>query len=523
MFIKLGILNSRRQLGRSLLVLLAMALSAVSLTSAMSLSDGAMAGASMTYREILGGEIVAFPVRWVGQQSTDTNGNEVLYYQRLERNRLSWMEWLYPELYDKGYLSYQEIGDSEFFDPVDLSAMQQVPGITGISMVPQLPASIAKKGTLEHGLQVAVMPAPPGYLPGRGFSAEQEAAAAAVAITNSHFFVPKDQLSAIASLIPDEAVGNPLIPPPFDEVLRLKDAAAEKRIKENMQLPKPGDSMTLLLPKLRESETGGMLPDFSSQTEISLQLISQAAIPTRTISWITELGTPADETAYLHAPVVWVPQSTWNELWRQAAGDKAYMPSNVALQIDNMEQLDSLVIELQNRFPKYTFVSVPNLQQRAESLSLLDRFFIAPRHLWVLKGKSTLAVPLQLGQVMGLLLYLVSGMLIASRMLTGASARRKEVGVLKALGARRKDITVMALTEAFLITIIGSSAGFALVRLGALMKQLSNDVPFSMILNSTVSEYAMVVGVATAVSMLFALVPAVRMANLTVMEVLRND
>lgn len=523
MFIKLGILNSQRQLGRSMLVLLAMALSAVSLTSAMSFSDGAMAGAAMTYRQIFGGEIIAFPVRWAGQQNDDITGDGLLNYQRLERNRLSWMEWLYPELYDKGFLTYSESSPGEFFAPADLEAMQQLPGIKGVSTFPQLPASIVTEAFGERGMPVAVMPAQPGYLPGRGFTQQEQQNAAPVAIPNAIFYAPKDQVEALAAEIPDEAITGPYGALPFDEIQRMKYRSAESSLKDSMCLPPPGKTMTLALPQLRITGQGVIQPIFTDSLKVDLTVVSKAAIPTRTIVWLNPIGNQEEETSYLHAPIVWVPVSTWDALWQKASGGLPYVSSNVSLQVEDMGKLDSMVVELQNRFPDYTFVSVPNLQYRAESLNLLDRFFRAPRHLWDLKGKSTLAVPVELGRVMGMLMYLVAGMLIASRMLTGASARRKEIGVLKALGARRKDITVMALTEAFLITIMGSTAGFAVVRLGAIFKQISNDVPMSIILNGTVSEYGMVVGVATAISMLFALIPAVRMANLTVMEVLRND
>lgn len=84
-------------------------------------------------------------------------------------------------------------------------------------------------------------------------------------------------------------------------------------------------------------------------------------------------------------------------------------------------------------------------------------------------------------------------------------------------------MAVMAMTEAMLISLLGSSIGFLLVRLGGIAIERSNGLPWSDILLRTVTEGATVVGMATVISLLFALLPAVRLSNLTVMGVLRGE
>jgi len=61
----------------------------------------------------------------------------------------------------------------------------------------------------------------------------------------------------------------------------------------------------------------------------------------------------------------------------------------------------------------------------------------------------------------------VAGILIMNVMLVAVSQRTAEIGLLKALGASRRQIIRLILTEALLLTLIGATAGFVIGIVGS--------------------------------------------------------
>jgi putative ABC transport system permease protein len=118
---------------------------------------------------------------------------------------------------------------------------------------------------------------------------------------------------------------------------------------------------------------------------------------------------------------------------------------------------------------------------------------------------------------------LVAALLLASNMLFLVAQRRREIGVLKAIGASAWDIGAMILTEALVLNLAGTMMGFALIRLLATWTLISNHIPLAEIARTTLSDLAVVVGAGASAAALFALVPAWQMARLTSLEVLRNE
>ncbi len=529
MFIRLGIVNSLRQIGRSLLVLMAMVLAAMSLTSGLSFGQGEMNNSYQFYRGLIGGEILVAPVRWAGQQVDDATGNTALEYQRLQKTGLSWLEAYYPELYDQGFLSNPAFTQTQHFQRKDLEALAKQPGINGASVHPWFIAEARNQSLNSDKLvSLTVMPLPElSRITDDSNQVVQQylrESGAPVILINSHMNVPDNLLEQVAQTIRDDEVSSPFeeVQPTPDEIYQRKLTAARRRILEELYLPKDKDIAEVTVPRYQFSDTIGYVPDFSAAKVYELQMKSGMRIPTRTLMWMGPMG-PLSETLFLHGAYAWVPQDMWNRMWEDASGGSEHPMYNVSLQVEDMSQLEITTMQLRKQFPQFTFVSVADLAGRLEGAGLLEKAYRAPSYVFNPDSSGGLALPVSLGPVMGMLFYLIAGMLIASRMLTGAAARRLEVGVLKALGARKRDVVVMALTETMLVTIIGTSIGFVLVRMGGVAMEISNGSPWSAILAGTVAEYLLVLGVASLTSLFFALMPAVRMANLTVMGVLRGE
>ncbi|MBR4125565.1 MAG: FtsX-like permease family protein, partial [Victivallales bacterium] len=114
---------------------------------------------------------------------------------------------------------------------------------------------------------------------------------------------------------------------------------------------------------------------------------------------------------------------------------------------------------------------------------------------------------------------LVGGIGIMNIMLASVTERTREIGIRRALGARRGDIIIQFLTEALLLSLAG---GFIGIALGVAVPQLVTHTaglttivqPDAIILAFTIS---LVIGI------VFGIYPAIRAAALSPIEALRHE
>ncbi len=105
----------------------------------------------------------------------------------------------------------------------------------------------------------------------------------------------------------------------------------------------------------------------------------------------------------------------------------------------------------------------------------------------------------------------VAGILIMNVMLVAVSQRTGEIGLLKAIGAPRKQIMRVFLFEAALLSMVGACVGLLLAALGyLLLTRLFPDFPMAAPLWAPLAA----VGVALGTGLLFGVLPARRAAGL---------
>jgi putative ABC transport system permease protein len=114
---------------------------------------------------------------------------------------------------------------------------------------------------------------------------------------------------------------------------------------------------------------------------------------------------------------------------------------------------------------------------------------------------------------------LVGGIGIMNIMLVAVTERTREIGVRKAIGARRRDITAQFVTEAVVLTlfggVIGVALGWGLAAILAAALELPNAITWWSI--------ALGLSFSVIVGLFFGTYPAVKAANLDPIEALRYE
>ncbi|MBK8230475.1 MAG: ABC transporter permease [Candidatus Eisenbacteria bacterium] len=114
---------------------------------------------------------------------------------------------------------------------------------------------------------------------------------------------------------------------------------------------------------------------------------------------------------------------------------------------------------------------------------------------------------------------LIGGIVIMNIMLVAVTERTREIGIRKAIGARRQDIVAQFLVEAVVLAFFGGLLGVGLGVVGALLVAKLTPLPAS------VQLWSVLVGLllASSVGLFFGIYPAHRASRLAPIEALRAE
>jgi len=149
-----------------------------------------------------------------------------------------------------------------------------------------------------------------------------------------------------------------------------------------------------------------------------------------------------------------------------------------------------------------------------------DSFSISTPQQMLEDFRSIMAVTAMVMVVLSSIGLLVGGIGVMNIMLVSVTERTREIGVRKAVGAKRSDIIVQFLTEAVVLTGLGGLLGMTLGWLISLASHLIfPNLPTS------VPLWAVVMGIAVSVSvgLFFGIWPAAKAARLDPVEALRYE
>lgn len=494
--LKLAYINVWRRTSYSMLSLVAMFTAAAVLTSAITISQGTVPAAFPEYRGYFGGDIVVYNPGVLGlRQPVDADAQ--IARRRLMDSGFNPMFRLFPEL-ESGYYALEEWQYRPFpgTSVAELELHQEIARVTPLLTFPGMLG--------ETPVDLRLQPNNPHIETIDQFS-------------YANITIPWDIEITINAY--STTPGRPPTVVTFATVEILKDYFGPT-------LPQAGTIMEMVIPYFSINAAGIPHVDYSREPKTYRALISSVVrSPTRTVSWlIPPAPIPTNEQGYVHWPDVYLSEGTWQRLWHEHAGGEEYPVLALSLQVHNMGSLYQTVDSLRNEYPHWSILSVRDAIERGNRFNLIDTFYEAPTQYWAATEVPSIAFASQAHKAVAVsLMYLNAGMLLASQMLMAVAGRRNEIGILKTIGARRRDVALLILYEAVIIALIGSLSGYLFVKVAGLHQAMANNVALSVIIRTSAREQGIVLLATLTSAIVFGVLPAWRVSRLAVMDVFRNS
>ena len=233
-------------------------------------------------------------------------------------------------------------------------------------------------------------------------------------------------------------------------------------------------------------------------TVIGVVALSEEFTPT--INTINDYWMYADTSS----GSLYMPMSTWPTAFQFDE------PQNVAIKVTNTDVMTNVGKEAADLLTEKQIIDKDNSKFDYRSQDMLEQ---AQQLQSMSESTNT-----QLIWIASISL-LVGGIGVMNIMLVSVTERTSEIGLKKAIGAKKKRILSQFLTEAAVLTslggIIGVISGIGLAQLISSMVQIPVAIDVTAIGISVV--FSMLIGV------IFGLLPAIKAANLNPIEALRRD
>lgn len=196
---------------------------------------------------------------------------------------------------------------------------------------------------------------------------------------------------------------------------------------------------------------------------------------------------------------------------RSLLGVKRKSSLIIQLTVDNTSKLESTVSRIKQVIQRNHYL---------HALPIDDFRVQTSQQITQQLDKITSTVTLILGGIVGISL-LVGGIGIMNIMLVSVTERTREIGILKSLGARRRDILAQFLIEAFLLSLLGGLIGLALGwTLGIVSTSLIPGLKEAYVPGWAIG---LAFGFSGGTGIVFGIIPAAKAASLDPIDALRYE
>ncbi len=551
--IHLGIVNAVRNLGRSLLSVVAMALAAMMMTGSLAVAEGYTARRAAEYRSFLGGDVLVYPT-WVWPTRSDVEsvvpGTARLV--TLPRSFASPLRYFHPDFYSSGYLtvatgapSYSMFGSRADLDEVRevLLAHPEVTGVEPYRALPVIGGSLEITGpdgsshvslgghVLRSSPPNLLSDAPedvPGYL--RLVPAAADIPATVMTSTTAGTI-----LSDVMNWTPGVFVsrGRALSSADDDRpvaVVNRRAVLSRAQVRDyDVAMGLQGQTVRLTIPRIvpGDPERGtGPYYDFSRPVTVDISVVGAYDVASRLFSWNPFPDVTYYEQLYLEAPEILLTPAAFDRILQAAGLPAGELPPVGALAVSLRDQSKAVAVteELRGLVPSLSVVTVAQEADFANARNLPETIYecppdFRPRPLPL----SQPAVPPEARQFFGLLLFGFAGLVAAGNSTLMILSRRTEFAILKAIGMRGFEIGLVVMVEVVTLAVIGLVLGFSVAEVGSLPIILTNRIGPAAVLKAIGRDFAIVASATLACAVVFALVPMSRTLRITVAEAMRGD
>jgi len=548
----LGLVNAWRNIGRSLLAVLAMALAAMLMTGSLTLGEGYTAQRAWEYRAYLGGDVLVYPDwTWPTESNVANVKKGEVGMAILPRQFGSPLLYFHPDYYTSGYLTadpeaptYSMFRTVAQMDEVvgRLTAHEGVTWAEPFRTVPIIRGRLQLRGGAgESTFSLSgfyLRSCPPNLLTGTAGNYPEQLRLSKYTGEVPPYVIVAHGAGEILADKKDWESGvfvtrGSALSGSGDEPLAIVNRRAvigrDQIRARSVDLSGGGQRVSLTVPSIVPGDPDEGRPpyfDFSRPVTVEIKVVGTYDAATRLLDWVSSPQVSFHEQLYLEAPEFLLNPAAFDKILADAGLPEGQPPpvGALLLGLEDQSKAEEAAGELREAVPGYSVVTVARETAFANARLLPEPIYecpvdYRPRALPLRQP----AIPADAGNIFGIVLFCFAGLVVAGNSTLMVLSRRTEFAILRAIGMRGFEIGLVVMVEVLTLSVIGLLAGFGAAEVGNLPVILTNAVGLGPALKAVALDFAVVALATLSCAVVFSLVPVSKTLRITVSEAMRGN